>query len=313
MGSQNQKKPVAPGQMVDIGGFRLHALVSGQGTPTVVLEPGLGGFGQMFTHIQEAVAAFTRVVAYDRAGMGWSDDSPNPRTPANLAGELQALLGRLDLQPRYILVGHSFGGLLVRFYAGFHPEKVAGVVLVDSSDVQQYDTFPNMDKVISQAALGVGLQKFAARLGLAKLLTRLSLGKSAKVLSQTDLDLFTTVASRPKHQESMLSEFAYHRAYFGPQSEAPRTLGDTPLVIVTAKNSVSGRGKFGGMTIDQLNEKHQKWQKDLTLLSSQGEQRVIAGATHLSILTRPEYTAQVVDAIRSLVEGPRKGVADGDR
>ena len=142
MGSQNKLKLAPPGQMVDVGGFRLHALVRGQGTPTVLLEPGLGGFALQYAHIQSAVSAFTRVMAYDRAGQGWSDASPNPRTPANLAGELKTLLGRLDLQPPYVLVGHSFGGLLARFYAGFHPEEVAGVILVDSSDVEQYDSFP---------------------------------------------------------------------------------------------------------------------------------------------------------------------------
>ncbi len=130
MGSQNKLAP--PGQMVDIGGFRLHALVRGQGTPTVLLEPALGGFALQYAHIQSAVSAFTRVMAYDRAGQGWSDCSPNPRTPANLAGEWKTLLGRLDLQPPYVLVGHSFGGLLARIYAGFYPEEVAGLILVDS-------------------------------------------------------------------------------------------------------------------------------------------------------------------------------------
>jgi pimeloyl-ACP methyl ester carboxylesterase len=305
MGSQNQPKLAPPGQMVDVGGFRLHALVCGQGTPAVLLEPALGGFALQYTHIQSAVSAFTRVMAYDRAGQGWSDVSPNPRTPVNLAGELRALLGRLDLRSPYVLVGHSFGGLLARFYAGFHPEEVAGVILVDSSDVEQYDTFPNLDKMVSQTAMGVRLLRFLSRLGLGKLLTKLCLGGAAKVLTREDLNTFLDVASQPKHHETMLAEFSQHRFYFGPHSEVPRTLGDKPLMIVTAGNSVSGKGKFGGMTIDQLNEKHQGWQKDLVQLSSQGEQLIIPGATHLSILVQPEYVAQVVDAIRRVVERVR--------
>lgn len=126
MSPQNQVTP--PGERVDIGGFRLHALLRGQGTPAVILEPGLGGFAQQFGQVQSGVAAFTQVLAYDRAGQGWSDASPSPRTPASLAAELRALLDRLDLRPPYVLAGHSFGGLLVRIYAGLYPQEVAGVV-----------------------------------------------------------------------------------------------------------------------------------------------------------------------------------------
>jgi len=302
MGSQNKDPLAPPGQMVDVGGFRLHALVRGQGTPVVLLEPALGGFALQYTHIQSAVSAFTRVLAYDRAGQGWSEVSPNPRTPANLAGELKALLGKLDLQPPYVLVGHSFGGLLTRFYAGFYPKEVAGVVLIDSSDVEQYDSFPNVDKLVSQTAMGVRLLKFISRLGLGKQLTRMSMGSAAKDLSREDLDTFLTVASRPKHHETMLAEFSQHRFYFGPQAEVPRTLGDTPLIVITAANSVSGQGKFGGMTIDQLNAKHQEWQKNLIQLSSHAEQVIVPAASHLSLLTQPEHAVQVVDAIRRLVK-----------
>lgn len=306
MASQKPQKLTPPGQMVDVGGFRLHALVKGQGTPTVLLEPGLGGFAMQYARIQPAVSAFTGVLAYDRAGQGWSDLSPNPRTPANLAAELKILLGRLNFQPPYILVGHSFGGLLVRFFAGFHPEEVGGVILVDSSDVNQYDSFPSLDKMVSQTAMGVRLLKFVSRLGLAKQLTRMSMGSAAKSLPKEDLDTFLAIASQPKHHDTMLAEFSQHRFYFGPQSEVPRTLGNIPLVIITAGNSVSGQGKFGGMTIDQLNAAHQTWQKDLLQLSTQAEHLIIPGATHLTILTQPEYVAQVVEAIRRVVERVRK-------
>jgi len=305
MGSRMMDKPAPPGQMVDIGGFRLHALVSGHGTPTVVLEPALGGFALQYAQIQSAVSAFTRVMAYDRAGQAWSDASPNPRTPLHLAGELKTLLGRLELQPPYVLVGHSLGGLLARIYTGFHPEEVAGVVLVDSSHENQHDSSPDLDKMIRQAAVGVRLQKIATRLGLGKQLARLSLGSAARSLPAEDLDTFIAVASQPGHQQTMLAEFSQHRFYFGPQSQVPRTLGDTPLIVVTAGNSVSGKGKIGGMTGDQMNAQHQRLQKSLVQLSSRGEQVVVPGAAHLSILVQPEYSARVVDAVRRMVERVR--------
>src|SRR5512146_45728 len=163
---QRQQRLTPPGQLVDVGGFRLHAIVRGEGTPTVILESGLGGCALQFTQIQPAVSAFTRVLAYDRAGQAWSDPSPNPRTPANVSGELRMLLGTLHLLPPYIFVGHSFGGLLALIEAGMHPEETAGVITVDSSDVEQYATFPSMDRLISQAAAGIRLLKLLSRLGL---------------------------------------------------------------------------------------------------------------------------------------------------
>lgn len=301
MDSQKQQ-PTPPGQKVDLGGFRLHALVSGQGAPSVVLEPALGGFALQYAYIRKGVSAFTRVVAYDRAGQGWSDPSPNPRTPEHLAGELHALLAGLGLPPPYVLAGHSYGGLLTRVYAGFYPQEVAGIVLIDSTHEDEYEIFPNIDKMTAQLAFGVRLVRLAARLGLAKPLTRLSLGSAAKAFSREDLDTFLSIASQPKHHQTVLAEFSQHRRFYGAQSEVPRTLGDTPLVVVTAGSSVSGRGKVGGMTADQVNARHQQLQQSLACLSTRGEQIIIPNATHFSIFTQPDHANQVVEAIRRLVE-----------
>jgi len=305
MQSTQQNTRMPPGQMVDLGGFRLHAMVGGQGAPTVVLEPGLGGFAQQYLHIQPRVAAFTRVVAYDRAGQGWSETSPNPRTPENLAGELKALLGQLDLQPPYVLVGHSFGGLLARIYSGLHPEEVVGMVLVDSSDVDQYQFLPDIDKYLRQMAVGVGGMKFASKVGLGRWLTKLSLGSAVKSLSKADLDTFLHAASQPRHHETVLAEFSEHSRYFGAASEVPDRFGDLPMVVVTAGKSVSGSSKVGALTADQINEAHQVMQRQLVQASTRGEHVVIPEATHLSILTQPEYAAQVVEVIRRIVERSR--------
>lgn len=304
MASQIQIDP--PGQMVDVGGFKLHAIVQGQGSPVVVLEPGLGGFALQYAHIQQAVGEFTRVVAYDRAGQAWSDLSPNTRTPANLAMELTTLLEKLDLQPPYVLVGHSLGGLLVRLYAGFHPQETAGVILVDSSDVEQYAAFPDLDKMVGQMAFGVRLMKFLSKVGLGKPLTKLSMGSMAKTLPAEDLKTFVDIASQPKHNEATLAEYTQHRSYFGPRAEVPLSMGDLPLTIITAEKSVSGKGKVpGGMTIDQVNALHQRLQSETVKISTHSEHIVIPGASHLSVLTHPEHTALVVDAIRRMVERVR--------
>ncbi len=305
MRSQRQQGPTPPGQLVDVGGFRLHAIVRGEGTPTVVLESGLGGCALQFTQIQPAVSAFARVLAYDRAGQAWSDPSPDPRTPAHVVSELRTLLGKLHLMPPYVFVGHSFGGLLALIEAGSHPEETAGVVTVDSSDVEQYATFPSMERLISQTAAGTRLLKLLSRLGLGRQMTKMSLGTPLKFLPKEVLNSFLAVCSRPTHYDSIVAEFSQMRCYFGPQSEVPHSLGEMPLSVVTAGKSVSGKRKFGGMTADELNSHHQHWQAGLARRSSQGQHIVVRDATHLSILFEPEKAAQVVEAIRLMLERAR--------
>ncbi len=289
-----------PGEMIDVGGFRLHAVASGHGSPPIVLETGLGGCALQFAALQPRLSAFTRVVAYDRAGQAWSDPSLSPRTPASMVGELRTLLDKLDVQPPYILAGHSFGGLLSLIHAGMHPRDTAAVVLIDSSDVEQYDSFPSMEKVVGQMAAGMRLLDIASRLGLAKLLTRMSLGPALSSFPKEQLAAFLDVTSRASHRAAALAEFSQHRFYFGAQSQVPRSLGDTPLLVITAGSSVSGKQRFGGMTADQLNVKHQGWQKERARLSTRGEQLVIPGASHLGILLQPEYAAQVAEAMRRI-------------
>lgn len=292
---------VPPGVMVDVGGFCLHAIVRGQGTPTVVFESGLGGCALQFGPLQRAVSAYTRTVAYDRAGQAWSEVSPNTRTPSNIGGELRTMLSRLNIEPPYVWVGHSFGGLLARMYAGMYPEETAGVVLLDSSNVEQYASFPSMDKAVSQLANGVRLLKLLGRLGLGKQLTKMSLGSALNSLPKDELHAFLTATSQPNHNDTMLSEFSQHRFYFGPTSEVPRSLGDVPVLIITAGKSVSGKAKFGGMTADQLNAKHQEWQRALLSISTRAKHVVVSGASHLSLIMQPEYIAQAADAIRDVM------------
>jgi pimeloyl-ACP methyl ester carboxylesterase len=120
-----------PGRIIDMGGHRLHANCHGAGTPLVLLESGIAGSSLSWTRVQPGVAAFTRVCAYDRAGLGWSDRPARPRTIERILDELDALLAAVAGDDRAVLVGHSFGSLLVRACAARHPRRVAGLVLVD--------------------------------------------------------------------------------------------------------------------------------------------------------------------------------------
>lgn len=125
----------APGRLVDVGGWRLHLNCTGEAQPsqpTVILEAGLGDFSVEWSLVQPGVSRFARVCSYDRAGDGWSDIGPNPRTFRQIVYELHTLLERARERPPFVLVGHSYGGWLVRQYQSTYASDVAGMVLVEA-------------------------------------------------------------------------------------------------------------------------------------------------------------------------------------
>jgi pimeloyl-ACP methyl ester carboxylesterase len=125
------------GDLIAVGLHRMHLYCTGQGGPAVILEAPQTGLSALWRPVQEAVSRLTRVCSYDRAGFGWSEPGPAPRTSKQIALELHALLAQAGVPPPYVLVGFSFGGFHVRVYAGQFPAEVAGVVLVDASHPDQ--------------------------------------------------------------------------------------------------------------------------------------------------------------------------------
>ena len=126
----------ASGKLIDVGGYRLHINCTGRtsvGHPTVILDSQLGGNSLDWSNVQPGVATFTRVCSYDRAGYGWSDSGPKPRTSERMVSELHTLLIKAGIPGPYVLVGHSYGGFNVRLYAYTYPQEVAGMILVDAS------------------------------------------------------------------------------------------------------------------------------------------------------------------------------------
>src|SRR2546430_2574221 len=164
----------APGKLVDIGGYRLHIHCTGTGSPTVILDAGLGGTSLDWSKVQPAVARFTRVCSYDRAGYGWSDTGPGPRTSQQIVKELHLLLMHAQISGPYLLVGHSVGGLNMRLYAYRYPHEVAGMVLLDSTSEHQFAQFGKYPPHFPPQAVSAGEQQLmllrgAAPFGVARL------------------------------------------------------------------------------------------------------------------------------------------------
>ncbi len=133
----SQRKAAPPGKLVDVGGYQLYILCTGEGSPTVVLDSGRGGGSDDWQNVQPELAKFTRVCSYDRAGYGFSDPGPTPRTGQQIVNELHKLLVNAGIEAPYVLVGHSSGGLHVRLYASQYPDEVVGMALIDPSHEDQ--------------------------------------------------------------------------------------------------------------------------------------------------------------------------------
>ncbi len=171
-----------PGRMIDIGGSRLHFIESGGDGPPVIFESGISATCLNWTEARLQVAGFARACAYDRAGLGWSDRSNSPRTTLNLVAELHALLEAARIPRPCILVGHSFGGMLVRSYAAKYPEQVAGLVLVDALPASEWlNISPARARMLG---LGVKLARrgaLLARLGVVRLALALLMTRNRRI------------------------------------------------------------------------------------------------------------------------------------
>jgi pimeloyl-ACP methyl ester carboxylesterase len=128
---------------VDVGGHKLWIECAGSGNPAVILEGGLGVYSGTWFKVVPQVAAFTRVCRFDRAGLGLSEPGPKPRTSQQMTQELHALLAGANIQPPYVLVGHSLAGLNIHLFASTYPDEVVGLVFVDA-------IHPDLDQRIEQ-------------------------------------------------------------------------------------------------------------------------------------------------------------------
>jgi pimeloyl-ACP methyl ester carboxylesterase len=179
----DRKRYAGTGRWVDIGGGQsLYLLEKGSGDATVLFEAGIAATNLNWFHIQETVSRFAATASYDRGGLGWSSPCRTARTPTNIAAELHEMLQGAGLKPPYILVGHSFGGLVMRRFALLYPDEVTSIILVDPMRCEEW---PPLDPT-RQAELdrGIKLSSFAipiARLGLARLAVTSLLCRSGRI------------------------------------------------------------------------------------------------------------------------------------
>jgi pimeloyl-ACP methyl ester carboxylesterase len=275
----------APGQLIDVGGRRLHLNCTGTGSPTVVLEPGHGEVSSAMGWIAPAVAQHTRVCVYDRAGRGWSDPADGLQDAVETATDLHTLLDRAHIPGPYVLAGHSFGGLYVLTFTAAHPDQVAGLVLLDSTaprpgavaptEAGSYDLIGRISTLLSATA----------HLGAAHLIP-----DPYDSLPARSRDEVRATVSTARSAESYLNEFRAGAAATR-QAAALADFAGKPLIVVTA-----GRGHDATW---------QAAQDKLATLSTNSRHRIVADATHASLVLDQTHAAAASQAIRDVVEAVR--------
>ncbi|MGB8099117.1 MAG: alpha/beta hydrolase [Terracidiphilus sp.] len=180
VGSRRDRRRLCrEGRRVALGsGRNLYLLEKGSGLRTVIFESGIAATSLNWFRIQERVSEFAATASYDRFGLGWSDRSTSSRTPSNVAAELHALLQAAGVRPPYVLVGHSFGGLVMRRFALSWPEEVAGLVLVDPMRCEEWPPFEpakqgQVERGLRMTSVAIHLARFGImRLAVTSLLKR---------------------------------------------------------------------------------------------------------------------------------------------
>jgi pimeloyl-ACP methyl ester carboxylesterase len=285
--ARDRRRFLPPGRLVDVGGRRLHLLGAGEGGPAVVVVPALGDSGLIWQRIQSSLAPEVRVCLYDRAGIGWSDPLRRRRSTSGMADDLHALLAAAGVEPPYILVGHSVGGIIARRFAASYPALVAGMVLVDSSHEEQGrrlggDGWPfGLSRLRRRAAQRqmrvLGVRRARAAFGLVGRLD----ADVAREVSPEHAAAYRATLLSTRQRRAVVREMLWMAGL----SESPPALGSIPLTVITAGiHPTPGWGQL---------------QDELAALSTGSSHITADGSRHYVHLDDPELVIQTIrDVVR---------------
>lgn len=287
-----------PGNLIDLGGYKLHMQLMGEGDITVVLDAGMGCFCLDWMLVQPEIAKFARVLSYDRAGYGWSDESPLLRTSRNIVSELHHMLQIAQVPPPYILVGHSFGGVNMRLYADTYPEEVAGIILVDSAHEQHFQKMPLWPRrVIERFMIQPPIATFGTAIGFMRLFTYfMDVRTMLKSLPEEAQSMYLAMISTTKYVKAVAQEFSY----FSTINEPPRKVGDKPVSIISAgQRLISEERGYDLEFLDEITHVWKALQKDLLGVSSKSKQIIAEQSGHMISHQQPDL---IIEATHQMIE-----------
>jgi pimeloyl-ACP methyl ester carboxylesterase len=279
--------------MVDVGGHRLHIYCEGEGSPTVILEGGAGVAALSWYLTQPLIAEQTRVCAYDRAGLGWSEPGNPPYTPESTARDLHTLLGNAGTEPPYVLVGHSVGGKHIRMFTELYPDEVVGLVFDDARH-ESADPIRTQEEYEADSAAyesGLSFYRVLRDLGVVRILA-VPLGRSmSPSMNYLPDDVVYRLALFEVEEDTLQSKIDTHDILSNEQLSAARPLGDLPIVVLTSTQGL------------EMQEDWDVVQQNLVALSS-NSQHIIVESSHDIHIDQPQ---QVADAVLNVIEASRRG------
>jgi pimeloyl-ACP methyl ester carboxylesterase len=301
----------APQTLAKIGrGRRVNLRITGEGGPTVLLAAGWGGWMLSWSGVQRRLEATTRVVAYDRPGLGFSDPGPSPRAASATVADLRAALQAAGIAPPYVLVGHSLGSFEARLFAFLHPDEVVGLVLVDPSSERQGRRFAEISPHAGlMSARQLAHLRFCEACARAGTLTPGSpdydvcVGKPEPRLTDAVNAVIARMRSRASYWRSIRSELTSMVGRSADELEAAKRPLDIPLIVLSAGAFEPGPG----LSAEEGAAMKALWRRmhhELAAISSRGELRVVEGAGHNIPTDKPQAVADAIAEVVALARAP---------
>ena len=301
----------APGRLIDVDGLRYHLNCMGIGSPTVILEAGLGESSLSWYPVQAEIAKTTRVCAYDRAGLGWSDGMSEPMSPEQVAKTLHRLLQNAAIKPPFILVGHSRGGLFCRSFYHQFPDEIKGMVLVDSvhdnAAAREFE-FARWDYFLQKIQLIIALP--LSKMGFIRMMGWANADRQPSPLPGDILAAKTAVQNRTATARAVVNEITVMRKSLDPATPPPASLGSLPLVVLTSgkgidvelakQNAVAKNRSVENAAAIAQTEK--VLQEELAALSSNSKHLIATKSGHLIMYDQPDL---VINAVTDMVKAVR--------
>ncbi len=273
-----------PGKLIDVNGRKMHIYCIGNKSPTIILDSGTGGFSLEWKDIQDSLSQYVRVCAYDRAGYGWSDMGPLPRTTKKITHELHTLLQNAGIHGPYIMVGHSFGGFTAQYFARYFNHEIAGIVLIDSSHEEQVYRLPENGKDVVRRSLHQDRSNMV----------------TMSVLHEHFPKEVAAVAQQLMTRWTALLTWREEMANYALSSRELRDVHDRPIleipiVVLTRGKRVWPNTPYG----DAMETVWKELQDELSSLNGNSTHIIAENSGHVIHLDEPEL---VVDAIHDVLD-----------